>query len=92
MAALPLIPSTVVGSHGKAGWWYTAVKAHEVGDMGPADLEAIARDLGMAVLVEVHDERELQRALHAGATMIGVNHRDLDSFAAYGEDVNAIVH
>ena len=31
MAALPLIPSTVVGSHGKAGWWYTAVKAHEVG-------------------------------------------------------------
>ena len=39
MAALPLIPSTVVGSHGKAGWWYTAVKAYEAGDMGPGDLE-----------------------------------------------------
>ena len=31
MAELPLIPSTVVGSHGKGGWWYTAVKAHEAG-------------------------------------------------------------
>ncbi len=36
MAELPLIPSTVVGSHGKAGWWFTAVKAYEAGDMGPA--------------------------------------------------------
>src|SRR5258705_1207938 len=41
MAALPLIPSTVVGSHGKAGWWYTAVKAYEAGDMGPGDLEEL---------------------------------------------------
>ena len=31
---LPLIPSTVVGSHGKPGWWYVAVKACEAGELG----------------------------------------------------------
>ncbi len=44
MAALPLIPSTVVGSHGKPGWWFTAVKAYETGAMGPADLEEMFDD------------------------------------------------
>lgn len=38
-------------------------------------------DLGLDVLVEVHDERELDRALALGAFMIGVNQRDLQSFA-----------
>jgi indole-3-glycerol phosphate synthase len=33
--------------------------------------------LGLAALVEVHDERELRRALDAGATILGVNSRDL---------------
>jgi indole-3-glycerol phosphate synthase len=41
---------------------------------------SIARDLGLDVLVEVHDERELDRAADAGATIIGVNQRDLTSF------------
>jgi indole-3-glycerol phosphate synthase len=36
-----------------------------------------ARSLGMTVLVEVHDETELARALDAGATVVGVNARDL---------------
>jgi indole-3-glycerol phosphate synthase len=36
-----------------------------------------ARDLGLAALVEVHDEHELERALAAGARIIGVNNRDL---------------
>ena len=36
--------------------------------------------MGLAALVEVHDEAELDRALAAGADMIGVNQRDLRTF------------
>ncbi len=39
-----------------------------------------ASDLGMDALVEVHDEQELDRALGVGATLVGVNSRDLRSF------------
>jgi indole-3-glycerol phosphate synthase len=37
-------------------------------------------NLCMAALVEVHNEKELDRALNAGATLIGVNNRDLKTF------------
>jgi indole-3-glycerol phosphate synthase len=40
----------------------------------------LAARLGLAALVEVHDEGELDRALAAGATLIGVNGRDLRTF------------
>jgi indole-3-glycerol phosphate synthase len=40
----------------------------------------VATSLGLDVLVEVHDERELEVALKANATMIGVNQRDLVTF------------
>lgn len=45
------------------------------------EFSRVARDIGLDALVEVHDEREALRALEAGATMIGVNQRDLHSFA-----------
>ena len=45
-----------------------------------ARFRALAADLGMAALVEVHTEEELDRALNAGADLIGVNRRDLRNF------------
>ena len=41
---------------------------------------SIATELGMHALVETHDEREVGRALNAGANLIGVNQRDLVTF------------
>jgi indole-3-glycerol phosphate synthase len=49
-------------------------------DAQMADLEAIARSLDMAVLVEVHDAAELQRALRLKTPLVGVNNRDLRTF------------
>ncbi|HZT66917.1 MAG TPA: indole-3-glycerol phosphate synthase TrpC [Acidimicrobiales bacterium] len=45
-----------------------------------SELGRLAADLGLAALVEVHDEREAERALAAGATVVGVNQRDLFTF------------
>jgi indole-3-glycerol phosphate synthase len=45
-----------------------------------AELHALARELGMDALVEAHTGEELDRALAAGATLVGVNNRDLDTF------------
>lgn len=42
---------------------------------------AAAKALGLAVLVEVHNEAELEIALHSGAEVIGVNNRNLSTFA-----------
>jgi indole-3-glycerol phosphate synthase len=43
-------------------------------------LHHLAVDVGLDVLVEIHDERELEVALAAGASLIGVNQRDLVTF------------
>jgi indole-3-glycerol phosphate synthase len=40
----------------------------------------VAERLGLCALVEVHDEKELARAIDAGASVIGVNQRDLHTF------------
>ena len=42
-------------------------------------LSEVGRELGLELLVEVRDEDELARALDAGATMIGVNNRNLET-------------
>ena len=46
-----------------------------------ADLHALAIELGLSVLVEAHDASEVERALRAGALVVGVNSRDLSTFA-----------
>jgi indole-3-glycerol phosphate synthase len=44
------------------------------------DFHTAATDVGLDVLVEIHDEPELDRAVRAGATLVGVNQRDLVTF------------
>jgi len=44
------------------------------------DLLDLARDLDLDTLIEVHDEHEMMRAIAAGASLIGINNRDLRTF------------
>lgn len=51
-----------------------------VDDVLASELQAAARELDMAVLPEVHDRTELERALAMGTRLIGINNRDLRTF------------
>jgi len=44
------------------------------------ELIAYAHHLGLEVLVEVHDKKDLVKAIFAGANIIGINHRNLETF------------
>lgn len=52
-----------------------------VDDGCAAELEAAAVSLGMDALIEIHDEQELARALRLRSALIGINNRDLKTFA-----------
>jgi indole-3-glycerol phosphate synthase len=46
-----------------------------------SDLHALALELGLAALVETHDEHEIERAVTVGAQIVGINSRSLQTFA-----------
>ena len=41
------------------------------------DLLELGKDIGLTALVETHDERDMEKAFHAGAELLGINNRDL---------------
>jgi indole-3-glycerol phosphate synthase len=55
------------------------------------ELAAAARDLDLEIVFEVRDERELDRALDAGARVIGVNNRNLETLEIDRETVSRIL-
>jgi indole-3-glycerol phosphate synthase len=52
-----------------------------VDDGAAAELEDAALAFGMDALIEVHDDKELERALRLKSKLIGINNRDLKTFA-----------
>lgn len=52
-----------------------------LGDLQLDELAGLAEELGMDALIEAHDGRELERALATPAALIGINNRDLNTFA-----------
>jgi indole-3-glycerol phosphate synthase len=52
-----------------------------LGDAQLSELHALATQLGLAALVEVHDELELERALAISPRIVGINNRDLTTLA-----------
>ena len=55
MPSLPILPTTVVGSHGKPGWWFTLVKAYAAGEAGPGDLDEMFDDAVDAVVADMEE-------------------------------------
>ena len=64
MSPLPLLPTTVVGSPGKPGWWFTLVRGYEAGEAGPGDLEEMLDDAADTAI------RDMDRAVDSPALML----------------------
>lgn len=60
-------------------------------DAALRDLLQAARNLGLAVLTEVHDRQELERALDAGADVVGVNNRNLRTLDVHLDASRALI-
>ena len=74
VSALDVLDARLMGADG------VLLIAAALDDAELREFHRLAVDIGLDVLVEIHDERELDRALAVGATLIGVNQRDLVTF------------
>lgn len=63
-----------------------------VSDAQASELESAAMQLGMDILLEVHDEAELARALDLSSKLIGINNRNLKTFETAIETTMALRH
>jgi indole-3-glycerol phosphate synthase len=56
-----------------------------------AEMMGLGKALGLELLVEVRDEAELERALAGGATMVGVNNRDLETLQIHADTADRLI-
>ena len=74
VAALDVVDARLMGADA------VLLIAAAIDDIELGEFLALARELGLDAVVEIHDEAELDRAMAVGADLIGVNQRDLVTF------------
>ena len=83
---LPLIPTAVVGSHGKPSWWFASVKALEQGDFGPGDMEEMFDDAANTAIrdmeragIDIITDGEVRRESYSNRFATALEGMDLDN-------------